>query len=63
MHNGKYCTDAHWEKLQKLFAEKILSCMDMILNPSCGWQAKTLKLKLNWKINNLWSLGAFRTFD
>ena len=43
------------------FAEKILSCMDMILNPSCGWQAKCLKLKLNWKINNLWSLGVFRT--
>ena len=38
------------------FAEKILSCMDMILNPSCGWQAKILKLELNWKINNLWSL-------
>ena len=22
MHNGKYCTDAHWEKLQKLFCRK-----------------------------------------
>ena len=55
MHIGKNYKDAYD------FAEKILSCMDMILNPSCGWQAKILKLKLNWKINILWSLGAFRT--
>ena len=31
--------------------------MDMIPNPSCGWQAKMLKLELKWPTNKLWELS------